>query len=94
MNGYSAKYKSENFGVYKTIEEAYKVQTKKKPISKQENKAIRRLPYPLDEHDFLCFFFLDFALSSKFLHLICKFLSTKPLTNTKIVIDKTTQVGV
>lgn len=59
-----------------------------KPISKQENKTARRLPYSLDEHYFLCFFFLDFALISKFLHLICKLLSTKPLTNTRLPVPK------
>ena len=63
-------------------------------MKKQENKTDRRLPYSLDEHYFFRFFFLDFALNSKSLHLICKLLSTKPLANTKIVIDKTTQVGV
>ena len=67
---------------------------KKKPILKQENKTVQKLPYSLNEHYFLCFFFFDFVLISNFLHLICKFLSTKPLTNTKIVIDKTIQVGV
>ena len=49
----------------------------------------------LNEHFyFLCFFFLDSAFNSKSLHLICKFLSASPLTNTKIVTDKTIQVGV
>lgn len=67
---------------------------KKKPILKQENKTVQKLPYSLNEHYFLCFFFLDFALISKFLHLICKLLSTKPHTNTKITSAKITQVGV
>lgn len=68
-----------------------------KPILKQENKTVRRLPYPLNEHYFLCFFFLDFldfVLISKSLYLTCKFLRTKPLINTKIDSDKITQVGV
>ena len=68
--------------------------TVEKPILKQENKTVRKLPYSLHEHYFLCFFFLDFALISKSLHLICKLLSIKPLTNTKIISAKITQVGV
>lgn len=73
---------------------AYRNDTNEKPVSMKENKTVRRLPYSLGEHYFLCFFFLDFALNSKSLYLICRFLSTKPLANTKVVIDKTIQVGV